>query len=275
MQSGRDAATSYYTAGLDAFKPVTDLVNGTGTAGYNAYADATGANGAGGLDRAKALFTSSPGYTEGLNMTLDQNDRRAAARGMLGSGNTIADTTKLATDYANQKYGDYVSRLAPFTAVPGQAAGVASGVAGINTGLGNTINQSLTGEADLWNKAQMGIGNANASAELANLNASGNIVNGLMQGAKLASSALPALTSIFSDEDLKDDIEQVGELFDGQPIYRYHYKNDPLRMHIGLIAQEVEDVAPDAVSEFMGFKAVDYGKATDFAAALHGFAEAA
>lgn len=201
-------------------------------------------------------------------MALDQNDRRAAARGMLDSGNTIVDTTKNAVDYANQKYGSYVAGLAPFTNAPSQAAGVASGIAGVDTGLGTALNSNFAANADVANKAALGIGNANASADLASLNASGNIMNALMSGAKLA-------TSIFSDENLKDDIEQVGELFDGQPIYRYHYKHDPDRTHIGLIAQEVEHLEPDAVTDIAGFKAVDYKKATDVAAFFSHFKEAA
>lgn len=70
----------------------------------------------------------------------------------------------------------------------------------------------------------------------------------------------------FSDERLKTDIEPVGELFDGQKIYRYEMGDG--RKQIGLIAQEVEDRAPEAVGESQGYKTVDYGRATDEAAGL-------
>jgi hypothetical protein len=70
----------------------------------------------------------------------------------------------------------------------------------------------------------------------------------------------------FSDERLKNDIEPVGELYDGQKVYRYDMGDG--RKQIGLIAQEVEGVRPDAVGEARGFKTVDYGKATDDAAGL-------
>lgn len=199
LETGRGALTTNYGKALDAFAPATAMVNGTGTNGYNAFGDATGANGQVGLDRAGALFKGTPGYTEGINMTLDQNDRRNAARGMLSSGGTIADTTKLATDYANQKYGDYTSRLAPFMAVPGQAAGVASGIAGIDTGLGTGLNSSFGTQADLFNKGQVGIGNANANADLASLTASGNIINAGMGVAKMLMGAgfgVPSMPSM-------------------------------------------------------------------------------
>lgn len=68
----------------------------------------------------------------------------------------------------------------------------------------------------------------------------------------------------FSDERLKSDIEQVGELFDGQPIYRYEMGDG--RKQIGLLAQDVEESAPEAVGLAGGYKTVDYGRATERAA---------
>ena len=73
--------------------------------------------------------------------------------------------------------------------------------------------------------------------------------------------------SFFSDERLKENIEPVGELNDGQPIYRYNYKGDP-RTQIGLIAQDVEKSHPEAVGLAGGYRTVDYGKATDEAAGV-------
>ena len=70
----------------------------------------------------------------------------------------------------------------------------------------------------------------------------------------------------FSDERLKNDIEPVGELYDGQKVYRYDMGDG--RKQIGLIAQEVEGVRPDAVGEAQGFKTVDYDRATQDAAGL-------
>ena len=79
-------------------------------------------------------------------------------------------------------------------------------------------------------------------------------------------------TSGFSISDAlaKENIERVGTLDDGQAVYRFTYKADPdRRVHIGLLAQEVEAINPDAVAEFGGVKAVHYGKATDMAARIN------
>lgn len=254
---GRGALTNYYGAALQPFQQVFDQSQ----AGSRAYADATGAGGAAGLQSAYELFKQTPGYQSGFDLLADANDRRQSSRGMLASGNTLADTAKLATTYADQNYGNYVSRLSPFL---GQSTASAGGLAGVNTGLGSQLNASLGNQGQLAYQTQTGIGNANANAELASLNASGNIFNALMGGASLGAFLL-------SDVDLKTDIEPVGELFDGQQVYRYRYVADPDTVHIGLIAQEVEEVEPEAVARIAGFRAVDYGRATDLAAGLSGF----
>jgi hypothetical protein len=72
-----------------------------------------------------------------------------------------------------------------------------------------------------------------------------------------------------SDERIKEDEEQVGALADGTPIYRYRYSEDPSgKMHIGVMAQDIEQDHPDAVAEIGGIKMVEYGAATDDAARL-------
>lgn len=75
----------------------------------------------------------------------------------------------------------------------------------------------------------------------------------------------------FSDERLKEDIQPIGQTFDGQTIHSYRYKGDP-RTQIGLIAQDVERRHPEAVGLSSGYKTVDYGKATDAAAERGHFA---
>jgi Chaperone of endosialidase len=74
-----------------------------------------------------------------------------------------------------------------------------------------------------------------------------------------------------SDERLKEDIEPVGTLDNGMNVYSYRFKGSP-RTEIGLLAQEVERVRPDAVANVglwrggPSIKMVDYAKATDLAA---------
>lgn len=84
-----------------------------------------------------------------------------------------------------------------------------------------------------------------------------NIIAGLLGAASLGSKFM------MSDERTKDDIAHVGWLNDGQPVFSYHYKDDPNETpQIGLLAQEVEKSHPEAVREFGGVKMVNYDAAT-------------
>ena len=71
-----------------------------------------------------------------------------------------------------------------------------------------------------------------------------------------------------SDARMKDNIERVGELYDGQPIYRYNMKGSP-KTQLGLMAQDLEHNGHgDSVAGLGGLKMVDYKRATDVAAGL-------
>lgn len=63
----------------------------------------------------------------------------------------------------------------------------------------------------------------------------------------------------FSDERLKTDIEHVGFLGSGLPVYSFRYLWSPLLM-IGVMAQEAVKIFPDAVSVVNGYLAVDYSR---------------
>jgi hypothetical protein len=83
-------------------------------------------------------------------------------------------------------------------------------------------------------------------------------------------AAAPFLLGFLSDERAKHDIKKVGELYDGQPVYRFKYNGDD-RTQIGLLAQKVEKGHPEAVGLAGGMKTVDYKRATDDAAKRHHF----
>jgi len=61
-----------------------------------------------------------------------------------------------------------------------------------------------------------------------------------------AQMAAMAAMFAFSDRRMKENIEPIGKLFDGQKVYRYNLKGDD-KKQIGLMAQEVEKKYPDAV----------------------------
>ena len=76
----------------------------------------------------------------------------------------------------------------------------------------------------------------------------------------LAGAAIGAFAA--SDARLKENIEPVGKLDNGLTVYLFNFKGDK-KKQIGLIAQEVAEVIPDAVIEGEdGYLRVDYEKAT-------------
>lgn len=65
---------------------------------------------------------------------------------------------------------------------------------------------------------------------------------------------------MMSDERLKDDHGVIGETYEGIPIHSYNYKGSETP-HIGVMAQDVEKIIPDAVATHpSGFKMVNYAK---------------
>ncbi len=65
----------------------------------------------------------------------------------------------------------------------------------------------------------------------------------------------------YSDRRLKTEIKRVGTLDNGLPVYSYRYKAGGAT-HLGLMADEVEKLHPEAVVEgHNGFKAVRYAEA--------------
>jgi len=69
-------------------------------------------------------------------------------------------------------------------------------------------------------------------------------------------------TSFFSDRRLKENIREIGETYDGQKIYAYNHIGSE-KTQIGLMADEVQKVKPEAISMKAGFYMVDYGIALE------------
>jgi hypothetical protein len=140
-----------------------------------------------------------------------------------------------------------------------------------NMGSQNPFAQSSSDNTDVagsvWNAYNADVARSQ--------NQQSNMMGGLLGLGKLGVSAFsggPAsaamgMASMFSDERVKDDIKPIGKLFDGQTVYSYRYKGS-FTPQIGLLAQEVEKVAPEAVSEVGGVKMVRYDLATRRAAQM-------
>lgn len=70
-------------------------------------------------------------------------------------------------------------------------------------------------------------------------------------------ASIAALAAFASDRRVKDDIEEVGSV----KVYRFRYVTDPpdAPLRIGFMAQDIEGVAPELVTEVDGVKMIHYG----------------
>ena len=128
----------------------------------------------------------------------------------------------------------------------------------------NVPQQATTSGADLLG-ATTAAGNYNLGTYNAQQAAQSGLNSGLMGlGGTLGAAALMAPAS---DIRMKENIEQVGKLANGLNVYTYEYKpefrDDPFAghgKHIGVMAQEVEEIMPEAViTRPDGYKMVNYG----------------
>jgi hypothetical protein len=167
VNNGSNALQTNYA---NALAPFTQNY-GTASGGQNQLASllGIGPQGSAGI---QSTLQNLPGY----QFTLDQGTqnvlRNQAATGQLNSGATDVALQNYGQGTASQNYNNYVSQLQPFL---GAANSAASGVAGVNTGLGNALNANdvLLGNANYG--ANTSMGNNTANADLAGLTASGNL----------------------------------------------------------------------------------------------------
>jgi len=77
------------------------------------------------------------------------------------------------------------------------------------------------------------------------------------RGAQERQNISKDIGSIFSDVRLKENLERIGTHDTGIGIYKFTYLGDDTPQ-IGVLAQEVEQVMPEAVGEAAGFKTVNF-----------------
>jgi len=110
-----------------------------------------------------------------------------------------------------------------------------------------TTGPDLLGAAGQQYNAALGSYNAQQAG-------SSNFMNGLFSlgGAALSNPAIFA-----SDRRVKQNIERIGELPSGLPVYRFDYLDGSPA--IGVMADEVAELFPDAVIQDEGYAMVNYG----------------
>src|SRR4030067_362544 len=199
------------------------------------------------------LLTSQIGTQQGLSGAITGALSRLPGQFDASGINTdnIAKTSyERQAEQRRPQYGNLVTEynlpLGTLSTLMGNAQGVQ------NPSFSNYAQASAPAtdvSGNVWNSY-------NAQVQQANQNNS-NLWGGALGLGKLGLTA----ASMFSDRRVKDDIEKVGRLGNGLPVYRFRYKGSPT-VQIGLMAQDVELVKPEAVGEWRGIKTVNYDLAT-------------
>ncbi|MFN7302360.1 MAG: tail fiber domain-containing protein [Bacteroidota bacterium] len=176
--------------------------------------------------------------------------QRASATGGLRGGNVQAALAQFRPQLLAQELEQRYSRLGGLTSL-GQQSAAGVGTAGMETGSAIARLQAERGAALAGGE----LGEAKAFSGILNLPAQ---VLGMQYGAG-GKMGQPGLSNIFSDRRLKKNIKQIGTRPDGLNVYEFDYIWGGDRQ-VGLMAQEVQGVYPDAVSESGGYLMVDYSK---------------
>lgn len=223
------------------------------------------------------------GLTEGIapvvanQANILRQNQMDAAKSLYGAGSGTAGGLAGFDQMTNQNLLSGLGQLPSWLASAlgqGQAGvGLANSRAGIPWG---NLAQLLGGATGLGSLGQDSSGTTNRTQPQ---NMWSNVIGGLLGGTGILSTmgAFPTGAGgnrtqgwLFSDERLKDDVRKVGMLDDGETgVYSYRYKGDATP-RLGLIAQEVEQITPEAVHNVLGFRAVDYAKATEKARHMRG-----
>lgn len=207
-------------------------------------------------------FEQDPGYEFRKQEAQRALERSMAAQGVTLGGAGYGEINPqvarameeqlqgLASQEYNNAYNRYVQdQLNEYNMLTG-AAGMGQG----STGIMATAGQNYANNVGNLNT---GLASAQLNAQLAQQSQPSMFSQLLGAGAQIAGATYGGGGWTFSDKRLKENIERVGEQ-NGYPLYKFNYINVPEKTYIGVMAQDVEKIKPEAVSESEGMKRVNY-----------------
>jgi hypothetical protein len=264
-QQGIDEQRRQFDAMRELLKPYTE-VGVPALAGLQPYAQA----GAPALEQQQALLglrgpeaqkaaiagiEGGAGYQAQVQAGEEALLQRASATGGLRGGNIQAALGQFRPQMLQQEIEKQYGRLGGLADIGrvtqqnlaqiGQSSAAGTGSAGLQTG---------TNVANLLSQQ----GAALAGGELGEAKAYGQLFNLPAQflGMQIGAGKSP---NLFSDIRLKKNIKKISTRNDGLNVYEFEYIWGGGRQ-VGLMAQEVQGVYPDAVSESGGYLMVNYSK---------------
>lgn len=188
-------------------------------------------------------FQNDPGFEAEMRGGVRALDHSATARGGLYSGAAMRGVAQ----YGQQQQGNaYRNRLGSLMQYGQQGQQAATAQAGIASQFGQDRQNLEYGYGQQQAGNRINLGNALSANR-------GTMMRNVLGVAGTAARAYAA-----SDIRVKRDIERVGALPSGLPVYSFRYVWSDVP-HIGVMAQEARGLFPDAVAEHAnGFLMVDY-----------------
>lgn len=188
-------------------------------------------------------------FTDNMNDLYDTSVlSNLANRGLMRSSGLQAATNAFGDTLANNQlalYDNYYNRQ----------ANNLSNLLNTSNALYNYITGVNTGSQNLANNV------SNYNLQKAQVNDNSALWNSIAKTAGSVAGAAGSAAIAASDERVKKNIKKIGEK-NGFNWYEFEYKDGyglPEGKQEGVIAQEVEKVIPDAVTEINGIKHVNYG----------------
>jgi hypothetical protein len=198
-------------------------------------------------------FFESPGYQFRLGEGLKALEGRGSAMGITQSGAQQKAIQDYAQGLASQEYGNVLGRIGGLAGQGLQAGQLAGGyLSGAGSNIGQMYGQ--LGQTQAGMMAGKGALKGKLWGDVMRMMSSGGGEGG---GAQQAGQIVAG-----SDERIKQNIVRTGIKKNGIEIVEFNYNDksgkDTSKRYRGVIAQEVEKIKPEAVSEKDGFKHVDY-----------------
>lgn len=198
------------------------------------------------LDRAMA----SPMYQAAIKNGEDAVLRNASATGGLRSGSASENLARVNQDALISSYQDQIAGLQGLSALPSNA----NNIAGYTASIGNTLGQGQMNAAQTLAQGRTAAAQSKAQGDQNSANNTNQLIG----------TGIMAAAMMFSDRRLKKEIKCVGK---ERGIRKYTWIWNSLAESLGLhgtgsgvMAHEVEDDHPDAVSVKDGYLIVDYSK---------------
>lgn len=204
----------------------------------------------------KGITQGSEAYTNAMT-DFSRGEQEARTAALLGAGQEQSRMAQLAQQeaaFANQSRGQYMDEQYAARNQPLNELSALRGGGQLSSPSFSAPPQPGVAPTDI-----IGAQNAANQHALSQYGADVGQHQSNMSGLYgLGSAALMAF--MLSDERVKDDHGVVGKTKDGIPIHSFRYKGSPF-MQMGVMAQEVEKVKPEAVAKRPdGLRMVDYSK---------------